>query len=188
MKYLLILSMVITTSTHAYEYTGKGLTANGSAEIELQEHMCLAFMTFLEARGDGHLSQMFHGMSTINRALNTKRWGLRVCDVLTEPSQYESIHHDQWEVVQAIKANQYHVLDRYIANTFKKRDDIEAWYRINDLTHSLITEPTLPEEWIATDHFYAPKSLQRRNLPVPTWVYEMDVLYIAGNTHFLKEP
>lgn len=182
----LLLSLSQMTYAEGYTYDGRGVTTNDPVR-QMEDHICLAFMMFLEARGDGEASQMFHGMATIQRALNPKRWGTDVCTVIIQPSQYESMKLEERLVIRDVMDGKYESVDQYILENFPKRSDRLAWYNANRIAYHLIIAPDT-NGWIDADHFYAPKSLRRRGLRTPDWILEKEVVLVAGDTHFLREP
>ena len=187
--FLIILTFALIHSVQSlaesFTYDGHGLTST-SADQELKEHICLSFMIFLEARGDGELSQMFHGMATINRVLNPKRWGDSVCETIIRPSQYESVKSAEQNVIMSVIKGDYNAADDFIITYYNTHDDLNVWYEINQIAYSLITAPRREAEWFDADHFYSPKSLKDRNLPVEDWIYTKELVIVAGTTHFLK--
>lgn len=187
-RLIMILTLTFTSATYAegFVYKGQGVTTNDPTR-QMKDHVCLAFMMFLEARGDGEASQMFHGMATIQRALNPKQWSNDVCSVIVEPSQYESMKRAEREVVYSVMMGDMSAVDNYILSRYSKSGDLKIWYNINRIAYHLIISPDT-EGWIDADHFYAPESLRRRGLETPDWILKKEVELVAGDTHFLREP
>lgn len=182
--FLIILMLSSTVTAEGFLYPGDGVTASNSTQ-QMQDHICLSLMMFLEARSDGEASQMFHGMVTIQRAINPSRWSNSVCGVIIQPSQYESIKAPERQAILKVMRGDFNAIDEYIDKYYKSSPDLNAWYRANDIAYSLINAKST-NGWLDADHFYAPLSLKLRGLRTPDWISLKDVAMIAGDTHFLK--
>lgn len=167
-------------------YDGRGLTTD-DPDQQMKDHICLATMVFLEARGDGEHSQLLHGQATINRVLTPRRWRSNVCEVIMQPGQYESISPIWVQLIEEVQSDDNpFAIDDYIDQNYLGSKDRLMWRRITHMTYWLITAETRTEDWVDADHFYAPDVLERRGQRVPGWVPAKTLVAVAGTTHFLK--
>lgn len=187
-KVLLIVILLLSIPVKAddgYHFDGEGLTTSDAYQ-QMLDHVCLSFMIFLEARGDGKLSQVYHGMATINRVLHPNRWGDTVCDVVLQPSQYESIGRVERKVLNKVMQGDIFAADNYIKARWDNPLYLRLWKQINQLAYVLVTTPSTEGNWIDANHFYSPRSLSNRKMTTPRWIKQKELVGIAGDTHFLK--
>lgn len=180
----MLFSNVVVANDNFY-YDGTGLTT-GDAYQQMLDHSCLAFIIFLEARGDGKLSQTYHGMATINRVLKENRWGNNVCEVVMQPSQYESIGKDERAILNRVLKGDVFACDDYIKTNWTKPIYHQLWRDITQLAYRLVSVQQRDDTWIEANHFYSPKSLSQRGMSTPMWIAEKTVVGVAGDTYFLK--
>lgn len=184
---LVAICLLFMSVCHADGFIYSGGITSDDPEVQLQDHICLSFLVFLEARGEGELSQIYHAMAGVNRALDSKRWSDSICGVLIERGQFESVKEKERLAITSVMNGDTDAIDIYIVNHYlRKRDDIEAWYAINRLTYGIISAKERTDDWLYADHFLVPTIIHRRGKTLPSWYHDKELLSIAGNTHFLK--
>lgn len=182
---LLMMSSSQVKATDDFYYDGLGLSTTDAYQ-QMLDHTCLAMMIFLEARGDGELSQLYHGMATINRVRTPNKWDDNVCAVILQPSQYESIGPIERKVLESVLQGDIYAVDNYIYTKYDKPVYSHIWRRVMRIAYGLIRTTATDATWIEANHFYSLKSLQMRGLSTPDWIAKKTVVGIAGDTYFLK--
>lgn len=181
---LMVLVTLLTFNTYSKEYTYDGGYFYSDTDVQRDDHQCLAMLVFLEARSEGSLSQILHGMTTLNRSKDERRWSNTVCGVLTDKHQFESVKGRERLAVTQLLNGDKEAIFKYITIYYPSAVDRKAWLDILELTYGLITTDELPDEWVSTDHFLVPYIMQSRG-GLPSWYYRLELVMVASNTHFL---
>lgn len=196
LNYTFVLSLLLTAvisflitihKSHADGFVYNGGITSSDPEQQMKDHICLSFMVFLEARGDGETSQLLHAMTGINRALDDKRWSNTVCGVVSEHKQFSSISTLERRALLSVIMGDLNAVDEYIVKNYGAYTlDMKQWYAINEITYSLISAKDRGNDWVYADHFIVPSTIVSNGQGIPDWYYQKDILMIAGKTHFLK--